>query len=338
MAVAQNTVIIDDIEYKPGEQLPELGSIHRVFKDGGKRHYEGLAKDSDKLPLYVANNSSCFMTDTGEYYKFDESKKLWYKPDKIEQSKVTPIEVYGVLNGKIQQVSEDVEGIATPLLYKGSVSDISQLPLSPKIGWMYNISEKSIYGEAGMNVAWTGEIWDALGPAIDMAPYLREDSEIITSLKTKTENLESANYTDRGTLADTDAFLINDGTGMKKSVLSKLSDFVLNKIADKVFAKLQTNDKTILGAINELNSKTDVNTPTILSNVTEYIKTLPEGKSHLFRTTSGTSGSPSSSGSCLFMIYIINKSSDGIGISINHSSTAYYLRFSGGKITYIALS
>ena len=263
MAVAQNTVIIDDVEYKPGEQLPELGSIHRVFKDGGKRHYEGLAKDSDKLPLYVANNSSCFMTDTGEYYKFDESKKLWYKPDKIEQSKVTPIEVYGVLNGKIKQVSEDVEGIATPLLYKGSVSDISQLPLSPKIGWMYNISEKSIYGEAGMNVAWTGEIWDALGPAIDMAPYLREDSEVITSLKTKTENLESANYTDRGTLADTDAFLVNDGTGMKKSVLSKLSDFVLNKIADKVFAKLQTNDKTILGAINELNSKARIDTSEI---------------------------------------------------------------------------
>lgn len=270
MAVAQNTVIIDDVEYKPGEQLPELGSIHRVFKDGGKRHYEGLVKDSDKLPLYVANNSSCFMTDTGEYYKFDESKKLWYKPDKIEQSKVTPIEVYGVLNGKIKQVSEDVEGIATPLLYKGSVSDISQLPLSPKIGWMYNISEKSIYGEAGMNVAWTGEIWDTLGPAIDMAPYLREDSEIITSLKTKTENLESANYTDRGTLADTDAFLINDGTGMKKSVLSKLSDFVLNKIADKVFEKLQTNDKTILGAINELNSNASLGTITGTNSLEEY--------------------------------------------------------------------
>lgn len=83
-------------------------------------------------------------------------------------------------------------------------------------------------------------------------------ANIITSLKTKTENLESANYTDRGTLADTDAFLINDGVGMKKSVLSKLSDFVLDKIADKVFAKLQTNDKTILGALNELNSKAQI--------------------------------------------------------------------------------
>lgn len=92
-------------------------------------------------------------------------------------------------------------------------------------------------------------------------------ANIITSLKTKTENLESANYTDRGTLADTDAFLVNDGTGMKKSVLSKLSDFVLNKIADKVFAKLQTNDKTILGAINELNSNTrfDVTAPNNVS-------------------------------------------------------------------------
>ena len=69
------------------------------------------------------------------------------------------------------------------------------------------------------------------------------------------KKIESINYTDRGTLADTDAFMVNDGTGMKKSVLSKLSDFVLNKIIDKVFAKLQTNDKTILGAINELNSK-----------------------------------------------------------------------------------
>lgn len=198
---------------------------------------------------------------------------------------ITPIEVYGVLDGKIHQVSEDVEGIATPLLYKGSVSDISQLPLSPKIGWMYNISEKSIYGEAGMNVAWTGEIWDTLGPAIDMAPYLREDSEIITSLKTKTENLESANYTDRGTLADTDAFLINDGVGMKKSVLSKLSDFVLNKIADKVFAKLQTNDKTILGAINELNSKWLENIDTIQgsTNLEEFKPTAGEKAPRIYK-------------------------------------------------------
>lgn len=332
MAVAQNTVIIDDVEYKPGEQLPELGSIHRVFKDGGKRHYEGLAKDSDKLPLYVANNSSCFMNDTGEYYKFDESKKLWYKPDKIEQSKVTPIEVYGVLNGKIHQVSEDVEGIATPLLYKGSVSDISQLPLSPKIGWMYNISEKSIYGEAGMNVAWTGEIWDTLGPAIDMAPYLREDSEIITSLKTKTENMESANYTDRGTLADTDAFLINDGTGMKKSVLSKLSDFVLNKIADKVFAKLQTNDKTILGAINELNSNTPIYKNVDGRSYTSILAVLNGNKDSFLNMASYILTVNIKGGHPYFVIFGKDENGYGCGIFVDYNGvTVSSFRIESGK-------
>lgn len=83
--------------------------------------------------------------------------------------------------------------------------------------------------------------------------------------------IEGINYTDRGTLADTDAFLINDGTGMKKSVLSKLSDFVLNKIADKVFEKLQTNNKTILGAINELNSKSLFASKWIYLNITTGI-------------------------------------------------------------------
>ena len=35
MAVAQNTVIIDDVEYKPGEQLPQLGSmvVNVIMKD-----------------------------------------------------------------------------------------------------------------------------------------------------------------------------------------------------------------------------------------------------------------------------------------------------------------
>lgn len=165
---------------------------------------------------------------------------------------LTAKKVYAILK---RQISDMESKIKTPVIYKGTVTTADLLPLNPSIGDMYNIEQKSIYGEAGMNVAWNGVVWDTMGAPIDMSPYLREDSEIITSLKTKTENLESANYTDRGTLADTDAFLVNDGTGMKKSVLSKLSDFVLGKIADKVFEKLQTNDKTILGAINELNSK-----------------------------------------------------------------------------------
>ena len=65
-------------------------------------------------------------------------------------------------------------------------------------------------------------------------------------------------YTTKTTVADNDEVMTLDTAGKanKRLSLSTLSDWVLGKIADKVFEKLQTNDKTILGAINELNSKT----------------------------------------------------------------------------------
>lgn len=87
-----------------------------------------------------------------------------------------------------------------------------------------------------------------------------------------------------------------------------------------------------------LNSKALIDTPTISTSVSDYIKTLSEGKIHYFRTTSNIAGNPHTSGSCVFIIYIIEKSVNGIGLSINHSSTAYYMRISMGKISYIALS
>lgn len=64
-------------------------------------------------------------------------------------------------------------------------------------------------------------------------------------------------YTTKTTVADNDEIMTLDTAGKanKRLSLSTLSDWVLGKIADKVFEKLQTNDKTILGAINELNSK-----------------------------------------------------------------------------------
>lgn len=86
--------------------------------------------------------------------------------------------------------------------------------------------------------------------------------------------IEGINYTDRGTLADTDAFLVNDGTGMKKSVLSKLSDWIIGKIANKVFGNLQTQNKTILGAINELNSNSSIRLCKVVSDESTFSSEL----------------------------------------------------------------
>ena len=55
-----------------------------------------------------------------------------------------------------------------PILYKGSVVTSDLLPLSPSVGDMYNIEQKSIYGGAGMNVVWNGTSWDSLGSIGDI--------------------------------------------------------------------------------------------------------------------------------------------------------------------------
>lgn len=63
-------------------------------------------------------------------------------------------------------------------------------------------------------------------------------------------------YTTKTNPADNDEVMILDTAGKanKRLGLSALSDWIIGKIANKVFENLQTQNKTILGALNELNS------------------------------------------------------------------------------------
>ena len=70
------------------------------------------------------------------------------------------------------QTATDVQNaidasVASAFEYKGSVNDAASLPSTgQKVGDVYNIVAASSYGPAGMNVAWTGSDWDALGSSI----------------------------------------------------------------------------------------------------------------------------------------------------------------------------
>lgn len=88
---------------------------------------------------------------------------------------LTAKKVYAVLNGKIKKLSGDVSDLGTPLFYAGSVATGDLLPVSPKLGAVYNIEQKSIYGEAGTNVAWNGTFWDALGSTFDLSLLLTKE-------------------------------------------------------------------------------------------------------------------------------------------------------------------
>ena len=84
---------------------------------------------------------------------------------------MSPIQVLAICLSKISKINSKIESIPAALVFKASIDNIDLLPKNPSIGDMYNITVKSIYGEAGMNVAWNGTEWDALGSTIDMSQY-----------------------------------------------------------------------------------------------------------------------------------------------------------------------
>lgn len=64
------------------------------------------------------------------------------------------------------------DAIASAYKYKGSVT-ADKLPTSGQVvGDVYNITNDSSYGKAGMNVAWDGTTWDALGSNVDLSNYV----------------------------------------------------------------------------------------------------------------------------------------------------------------------
>ena len=74
-------------------------------------------------------------------------------------------------------------------------------------------------------------------------------------------------YTSKDTLADNDEVMLYDATARanKRGLMSKFWDYVVDKMSTAVISKLETNNKTIIGAINALNSES-----LILNNLLFY--------------------------------------------------------------------
>lgn len=84
------------------------------------------------------------------------------------------------------------------------------------------------------------------------------------------------NYTQKDTaLSDNDEVMLLDSTDEKnkRGLMSKFWDYVVDKMATAVISKLETNNKTIIGAINALYSdKTKLCTDSNISNLNDFGK------------------------------------------------------------------
>lgn len=75
-------------------------------------------------------------------------------------------------------------------------------------------------------------------------------------------------YTTKDTLADNDEVMLYDATGRanKRGLMSKFWDYVVDKMSTAVISKLETENKTVIGALNYLNGKTKTLLPKITAD------------------------------------------------------------------------
>lgn len=64
-------------------------------------------------------------------------------------------------------------------------------------------------------------------------------------------------YTTKDTLADNDEVMLYDATARanKRGLMSKFWDYVVDKMSTAIISKLETDNKTVIGALNYLNGK-----------------------------------------------------------------------------------
>lgn len=114
MAKAENTVIFDGQEYKPGDVIPDFKSI-KCVDTREPRKYQGLSADvsvlNDVIAKYASGGASCFMSDTGEYYEYDRKEKTWKLITNITERGFDSEKAYGALKHMLKNVSVSDEKI-----------------------------------------------------------------------------------------------------------------------------------------------------------------------------------------------------------------------------------
>lgn len=148
-------------------------------------------------------------------------------------------------------------------------------------------------------------------------------------------------YTTKTTPEDADEIMIADtkANANKRTPFGGLWNWIAGKLATAVISQLETQSKSIIPALNELNSnKITTNSPVIRTDVKEYVLTLPSSKLHFFRTISNTPGA-AATGSCIYIFYMLNEKTNGVGIAVSYSTPCvYYVKLEEGELKHIALS
>ena len=180
----------------------------------------------------------------------------------------------------------------SPVRYRGTVATADLLPLNPDIGDMYNIESKSVYGEAGMNVAWNGVVWDTMGAPIDMSLYLTKEEAETVIQRLVTEYFEKNPVKPGATTEQAQQIEQNktDVASLKEDISNKITKFYASSqgntnLQDSDNGKIQ--DMMLYGK-SEQNQYEGINLlPTGISYREIIEVSIPKG-TRIFWATDGT--------------------------------------------------
>lgn len=130
----------------------------------------------------------------------------------------------------------------------------------------------------------------------------------------------------KATPADNDTLMIYDATSKsnKLSPFSGIWNWIVEKLTNAVISNLQTNNKTVVGALNELNSKTPSKYVNSLEN---YMKNAPIGVN--FCDCQGADDNPDKGTMSICMTFVNDDHSWGVQYLFVYERIRYRIMSNG---------
>jgi hypothetical protein len=140
-------------------------------------------------------------------------------------------------------------------------------------------------------------------------------------------------YTSKDTLADNDEVMLYDETARanKRGLMSKFWDYVVDKMATAVISKLETNNKTIIGAINALNSETPRYKNANYRGFSDIITALNAEKDSFSTATSYILTANLVGGAPHLIVFGIDDTGYGAGLYINYAGKISFFKIEKGS-------
>lgn len=174
-----------------------------------------LGKTGDSLPASGEEGDKFLLLDGDNYTAYEYKDGTWQQASISSGSG-------GGSGGSIDlsnyyTKNEINSKLVSVYKYKGTVASVSNLPTTSTVGYVYNVSD------TGMNYAWDGTKWDALGSEIDLSNFVKN-----TDFATSTKGGVIKFSTSHGVNMSADGFLMG-ATRTAEQYNSNSGNMLINK-------------------------------------------------------------------------------------------------------------